>query len=177
LEKSDDFEDNDGDGFIDLVDADCAAPLTEGTVTAPTPTTTRNTDGSVTDTYPDGTRKTAYPGGRNETTFPGGSIQTAYPDGTIKHTIPKNSTTQAAGATLTLYRPEGITIAEFPDGKIRVGGIQDFVFTFYPNGTSTVSADEDTVDPAFSVLKERPLGTRTAELIYSLILTLLVTRP
>ena len=36
-EICDDFEDNDGDGLIDLADVeDCAAPLTQGTVTAPT---------------------------------------------------------------------------------------------------------------------------------------------
>jgi hypothetical protein len=36
-EICDDFEDNDGDGFIDLADTDCAAgPLTQGALTAPT---------------------------------------------------------------------------------------------------------------------------------------------
>jgi hypothetical protein len=36
-EICDDFEDNDGDGLIDLADANCAAaPLTQGTITAPT---------------------------------------------------------------------------------------------------------------------------------------------
>ena len=55
VEVCDDFEDNDGDGFIDLVDADCAAPLTEGTVTAPTtpsrppPSSVANTTNNSTD--------------------------------------------------------------------------------------------------------------------------------
>lgn len=36
-EICDDFEDNDGDGLIDLADVeDCAAPLTQGAITAPT---------------------------------------------------------------------------------------------------------------------------------------------
>jgi hypothetical protein len=43
-EICDDFEDNDGDGRIDLADEDCAPPATVGSLTAPTTTTSSVTD-------------------------------------------------------------------------------------------------------------------------------------
>ena len=111
-EICDDFEDNDGDGLIDSADADCAAPLTEGTVTSSAPTTTTRDDGGITTAYPDGLVVTAYPNGL---------VRTDYPDGTyiIKNGRPAQADDEfpheyIPGNTYTRF-PDGSTFEEHPD--------------------------------------------------------------
>jgi hypothetical protein len=138
-EICDDFEDNDGDGFIDLADADCAAPLTQGTVTTSAPTTEAYSDGSIV---------TYYPGGISVTNWVNGVVVTDYPDGTsiIKNGIPGDPEPfpyndllgppkHRPGVIHTTY-PDKTTIAEYPEGTVgvKIPGFGGAII--YPNGTS-----------------------------------------
>jgi hypothetical protein len=139
-EVCNDFEDNDGDGFIDLADADCAAPLTQGTVTTSAPTTEAYSDGSIV---------TYYPGGISVTNWVNGVVVTDYPDGTsiIKNGIPGDPEPfpyddslgplkHRPGVIHTTY-PDKTIIAEDPEGKVGVGIPGFGAAIIYPNGTST----------------------------------------
>jgi hypothetical protein len=133
-EVCDDFEDNDGDGLIDLADADCVAPLTQGTVTMSAPTTKINDNGGIATTYPDGIVVTNYPSG---------AVVTEYPDGT---TIIKNGEPgyfppdnprpdYIPGVTHTTY-PDETIIAEYPQGIwVEIPGFGSAAINL--NGTST----------------------------------------
>jgi hypothetical protein len=138
-EVCDDFEDNDGDGFIDLADADCAAPLTQGTVTTSAPNTEAYSDGSIV---------TYYPGGISVTNWVNGAVVTDYPDGTsiIKNGIPGDPEPfpyndllgppkHRPGVIHTTY-PDKTIIAEYPEGKVgvKIPGFGGAII--YPNGTS-----------------------------------------
>ena len=129
----DDFEDNDGDGFIDLVDADCVAPLTQGTVTMSAPTTKINDNGGIATTYPDGIVVTNYPSGAVVTEYPDGT--TVIKNGEPGYFPPENPRPDPIpGVTHTTY-PDGTIIVEFPQGTwVEIPGFRSAAI--FLNGTS-----------------------------------------
>jgi hypothetical protein len=148
VEICDDFQDNDGDGFIDLADTDCAAgPATQGALTAPTTpppsASTTNATNSTINTLTSGliglpssptTPPPQSPPPTTTTTPQGGEqgqqqvpVVTKNPDGS-------ETTTYPGGVKRTTF-PGGISITKNPDGRV-TASIPDSEVTIYygPNG-------------------------------------------
>jgi hypothetical protein len=154
VEICDDFEDNDGDGFIDLVDADCVAPLTQGTVTAPTtppPTSVTNTTATNV-SFPDGTNFTRRADSTMNVNVPYGAVTADkalidyHPnDGTIAIAysggpdVPIDSTSKAGPNPYT-------AILIKPDNTVTTLSKKDNTFTIYnPDGSTVTKKSDDTV--------------------------------
>ena len=205
VEICDDFEDNDGDGFIDFLDNDCAAPSTLGTITAPTGRQQQEPSVEICDDFedndgdglidledvdcqdkhyalPSSTGKDGniwyhYPDGTKKRIDDSGNTWIRYPDDdAVKFFVPED------GATIIMY-PEGIWVAELPDGRMFVAikpgspyhPVITTVFVLYPNGTSTIIADRGSSDPSKRL--ERPIAPEAAEGIYGLLLAVTVLHP
>jgi hypothetical protein len=140
-----DFEDNDGDGLIDLADPNCAGPATQGALTAPTTpqappsvintTATNSTSNTLTSgliglpsspATPPPTTTTTPIGGEQGQQQPPSSAETTPQSPPTTTTTPLGGQEQQAGTTSpdsssasgTTTFPGGISITKISDGSV-----------------------------------------------------------
>jgi hypothetical protein len=147
-----DFEDNDGDGWIDLADPDCGAaagPATQGALTAPTTpppsASTTNATNSTINTLTSGLiglpslPATPQPP-TTTTTTPQGGEQEPVQQPQSEQQVPGTTSPDSSSASgTTTFLPDGISITKGPDSGVSAT-IPDSRVRIYsdPNGVHTI---------------------------------------